>query len=550
MVRPPLVPVSTSPGPLAAGARELDGARPAELVVLIAIMLSAAVLRLAHLTDRGYIYWDEGKFALEGARMHDALRDLFGAGVSLGAEKAVGTAKPTHALLIGLADLLLGVHDYSALLLSAGSSTVAVGVTYLIARRLFGGWIAALSALFLAISTYDVIYARSALSESDANLFFLVGVLVWIGGQSPRRRVVAGALLGLAVTTNYRMLVYCGVLLIVAFIQDWRGMGRSRAVRHALAGLLGVLVFPLAWQVVDLAARVGGLVLLRNELTGRPSWYGQQLLHQLHGGKQVAAQFDPGLYLHWYLVREGWQIVLLAVVGLVAAIRCVMTARSAPPGEPLLAALVVFPLAVYSFAPFIVPRNLSTTIPFLAMLASVGLGRVLELAGLGRARRRVLVGAALIIAAVGAAESWQLVGTRSAFVAAATYVQRHAGGRALASNEIMVFYLRGTGPHCGAPRIPNRLPALTATVVEAYPYAALDQYNRPASRFVRQHMRLVARYGQQGVVVRGENLVTAENGGRRDPNDPNDAVSIYRLNAQLIPPGTAASVPSCDRNRV
>jgi hypothetical protein len=154
------------------------------LLLLPAVLGSAAILRFYGLTGRGFIYWDEGKFALEGIRLEHFLQALTGSHFAL-AGKAVGTAKPSHALLIGMAYLIFGVHDYSPLLLNAAASVAAVGVLYAIARRLFGPSTALLAALLLATSEYDVIYARSALSESDANLLFLLGVLAWSAVWSP-----------------------------------------------------------------------------------------------------------------------------------------------------------------------------------------------------------------------------------------------------------------------------------------------------------------------------------------------------------------------------
>ncbi|MGH2442745.1 MAG: hypothetical protein ACRDFX_06240 [Chloroflexota bacterium] len=41
----------------------------AEGATLIAIVALGAALRFSFLTDRGLIYWDEAKFALEGIRL-------------------------------------------------------------------------------------------------------------------------------------------------------------------------------------------------------------------------------------------------------------------------------------------------------------------------------------------------------------------------------------------------------------------------------------------------------------------------------------------------
>src|SRR5947209_15846356 len=100
------------------------------------------------------------------------------------AAKAIGTAKPTHALLIALSFALLGIHDYSALLLNALASVLAVILVYRIAAMLFDSTVGLLAALVLAVSEYDIIYARSALSESDANALLLLGVLLWLHERS------------------------------------------------------------------------------------------------------------------------------------------------------------------------------------------------------------------------------------------------------------------------------------------------------------------------------------------------------------------------------
>ena len=96
-----------------------------QVAAVALILVAAAVLRFAELPARGLIYWDEGKFLLEVVRLETALRILAGAHASLPAGKAIGTAKPTHALLIALSFALFGVHDYAALLLSAFAGVVA-----------------------------------------------------------------------------------------------------------------------------------------------------------------------------------------------------------------------------------------------------------------------------------------------------------------------------------------------------------------------------------------------------------------------------------------
>ena len=154
-------------------------------MLLAGILVLAAVLRLHSLSGRGLLYWDEAKFSLEGVRLEAYLQAIFGHPALLTAGKSVGTAKPTHALLIALSYAVFGIHDYAPLYMDAVASVVGVALAYFLGKRLFGPIPGLVGALFLAVSEYDVIYARSALSESDADALFLAGVLLWVVGWDP-----------------------------------------------------------------------------------------------------------------------------------------------------------------------------------------------------------------------------------------------------------------------------------------------------------------------------------------------------------------------------
>jgi len=129
---------------------------------LLAVLATAAILRFWNLQARGLIYWDEAKFAMEGIRMQAVILHAVSAHASLLAGKSVGTAKPTHALIFGLAYLLFGVHDWVPLFVDGLASLSVVALTYVIARRLFSPDVALFASALLAVSEYEIIYARSA----------------------------------------------------------------------------------------------------------------------------------------------------------------------------------------------------------------------------------------------------------------------------------------------------------------------------------------------------------------------------------------------------
>jgi 4-amino-4-deoxy-L-arabinose transferase-like glycosyltransferase len=524
-----------------------------EPACLGAVLALAALLRFYNLWQRGLVYWDEGKFALEGARMEAALHSLLGSGGAVVAGKAVGTAKPTHALLIGLAYAILGVHDYAALYLDAACSVAAVGVLYIIARRLFSVPVAMLSALFLAVSEYDIIYARSVLSESDANLIMLCGVLVWIG---VRDRIVlgigcAGLLMGLAFTANYRLIVY--IVAIVGFDLLWtcrrigfrlRQRGWVPVACRAASWIAGLLIAPLAWQLVDLVTRAHGLALFRSELTGDTSLYVREAIYQLHQGKQSVMHFNPLAYLRWYVWRSGLWMLVLLLAGIAQALwhrRYAWLAMAVP---------VVVPFLIYAFAPFIVPRNLDAALPFASVLVAAAAITAIDWIWSARTRLLLILAVAAILGAAGAAMSWRLTGERSGYAQAAIYVERHdPPGGALASNEIVVFYLRGNGVHCQAPNLRSNIYRLAADVRHGYRYAILDHFSWQLSKMVRARMPHVARIAAQGSIAVGENLIASENGHTESGITPT-YVNIYRLEPGLLPPPGRVAPDVCNRERV
>jgi len=545
-------------------------AQAVEAALLAGIFVVAAFLRFDQVWHRGLIYWDEGKFALEGVRMLAYMQSWFGTHLVSYAGKTVGTAKPTHALLIGLSYVIFGVHDYASVYVEGFCSVLEIGCLYVLARKLFGPSVALIAALFLAVSEYDVIYARSALSESDADLLFLVGATIWAlswtrwegaegsrAGPSGWLILVSGIVLGLAFTVNYRLSVYIGVLVVTDVVMVLRRQGWKRGVRHLLLWVGGVLAFPVLWQIIDLVAQLAGVVMFRSEVNilissnghvlfrgareGGAEWYLLQALFQLHGGSGRIFQFYPLPYLQWFVLREGWTVSLLVLAGAVFALRFRLFAWTVP------AVLVFVPYVVYIFAPYIVPRNLDAALPFASLLAAAALATIVERVQPYLVQRTVLVLLTGAIAASGALASYRLTGERSGYARAAQYIDRHGGGRALVSNEVLSFYFRGDGRSCDAPRFPHLFRVLTADRERGYRYALLDRYSSPVAGYVRTHAGIVNRFPAYGHISMGENPIASEN-GTSHPKHRQWFITIYDLShLRLPPPGRFRSVP-CNRD--
>lgn len=522
-------------------------ARFPEAFTVVGISALAAILRFASLPSRGLIYWDEAKFALEGIRLQSGLIALLGGAASLGAGKAVGTAKPMHALLIAFVYSLVGIHDYAPLFLNAAASVLQVAVLYFLGRVLFGPAVAAVSALLLAVSEYDIVYARSALSESDGNLFFLLGFLLLArsivrGGKNiTRTSLLAGVVMGLAFTVNYRLIVYIGVACLCALVWAWCEL--KTFPWRGLLFLPGFVLLPLAWQATGMIAPGHGLTLFASELTGRPTSYLAEVVYQIHEGKQAAIHFTPVIYLQWYVLRQGWIVSLLLVAGLILALQV----RSGP--WLVSSVLVIVPYVVYVFAPFNVPRNLAAALPFASLLSAAALVRGIATVMAERARPAITVLAAVILAIVGGFFSWRLTGVRSGFAAAARYVRTHDSGRALTTTELMVFYLRAREPACASPAMPLRKTGLAAAVADGYRYAVTDRHSSGATDYLDSHARIAARYRTTGSVQLGESLISSENGLPPRSRGTVGYVNVYSLAGLPLPHAVRHAV-RCAPNRV
>jgi hypothetical protein len=407
-----------------------------------------------------------------------------------------------------------------------------VAAVFFLARRLLGPGAGLLSALLLAVSAYDIVYARSALSESDANLLFTAGVLLWsfcwvrtelerlvsVEADLPWR--LAGAVaMGAAFTANYRTLIYIAV--VVAFDLVLLLRWRTALVGAAITWGVGLLIFPLAWQAIGLTAQANGHLLFQSEITSRPTSYLAEALYQIHQGKQAVLRFDPTRYAQWFVARQSWPVAVLLVAGVILAAVRRTTSLLLP------ALLVAVPYVVYVFAPFIVPRNLDTAIPFASILAAAALIAVIERAPVsGGFRTSSLAVATLVVCLAGGVISWRLTAVRSGFAEAAGYLARHGHSGAIVGNEIMLFYLRGPDGSCRAEELPTRLRYAPSLARSRYPYAVVDVYDTPIRRYLLRHGDRVARFLVLGTQDLGENPVASENGNPPGPHQ-DQHVDIY-----------------------
>ncbi len=175
--------------------------RPSEGWMLASILILAAFLRFWQLPSQGIWSHDEGECLAEGQFIASGLKLLPQAvkvAVSPG-PKLEGLyqlfhdgprgaiphlPKPTHAVLIGGAMLVLGERDLAGQVLNATLGILSVWLVFLLGKRMYGPRVGLLAALALAVSSYHVWYSRLAVAEADSVFFFLMATYLYYGSRS------------------------------------------------------------------------------------------------------------------------------------------------------------------------------------------------------------------------------------------------------------------------------------------------------------------------------------------------------------------------------
>ncbi len=196
-----------------------------EILVVLALTVVGAVLRLWSLGRLGLIHFDEGIYALAGLWVFSprGLQDYD--------PTTVAYAPPGFPILEGISYLGLGIGDFSAILVSIVAGTLTIPAAAWVARRTFGAGAGGAAAAFAALSGPHIAFSRMALTDAS----FLLGWVLAVGqGQRFLERPNAARALGLALAVGAAQLFkyngwLSGVIVassaaswLIAHPQEWR----------------------------------------------------------------------------------------------------------------------------------------------------------------------------------------------------------------------------------------------------------------------------------------------------------------------------------------
>ncbi len=251
-----------------------------------------------------------------------------------------------------------GVSDWSARAVAATIGVAAVGVTYLLGRRLYGHPAGLIAALLLAVMPYHVVVSRQVLLDGLMTLCATVTLycvvryaetiaLPWL--------LAAGAMMGVTVITKETSLVLLGGLYAFFALTP---VVRLR-VRHVLLSVVAmgavVAVVPIVLAGSD-RSRSGPNYLL---------W---QLFRR------------PNHEMLFYVKVVPWAVGLAVVVAAIAGL--IWLRRESTWRERLLVTWVAVPAVFFTLWPVKGYQYLLPLAPALAVLAGRALARLPDLGGL------------------------------------------------------------------------------------------------------------------------------------------------------------------------
>ncbi len=277
-----------------------------ELLLVAAFTAVGGLLRIWAPNRLGLVHFDEGIYALAG------LWPFHRGGISAIDPTIIAYAPPGFPLLIGLFNLLLGVSDLAAILVSVVAGTLTIPVAAWLARRTFGPGSGASTAALVALSGFDVAFSRMALTDACFGLFWLVGLITcqrFLEKPGALSALAMGLATGAAQLIKYNGWLIGGLVILAAILGcglDARERVRSRLLNvwgfGLLAGLVAWLVYMPWFRFVE--AHGGYVSLLthhRSYMGGVESWL-PHLRLQLAQSDALSGNLDwrsAGLFLAW-----------------------------------------------------------------------------------------------------------------------------------------------------------------------------------------------------------------------------------------------------------
>lgn len=379
------------------------------------------------------------------------------------------------------------IHDpWRALVIVA---IVAAPIGFVAMARAFRNWIAdpdlaVCGALLLYFSASMLVHGTLALSDGPALMFLGLALFAisiphdtHIIDEHERNAIAIGIWTSAAIGTRPQLLIPVAPMLIIALLQ-------MRALRQRVACVIAFAVLSAMW-FLPLADAAGGFEALRLYETKQAQYVAMHDASMSRGGMsmvQVAVRFVLHPWGSKYVTLPLFACVILGVAAFARLLRR-DKARSA-----------MLPFVVFVFVQLLFelgwmdpadgPRYSLAFMPFIALLAALGLGVIRRSTGFAGAPWAVTA----ILAAATIAYVWPLVGTRARLpsppAAAAEYANTH-----LPANSVIGYDI-ALKPHAEYLLSRFRLMPVEKAIAELYdhPDVPLFLFTNGGSREAGSHV--------------------------------------------------------------
>ena len=383
---------------------------------LVGTLVVAAMLRGWGVTERGLLSEDEGLYS-EGVKTYSAVFAYLWAYLTGGGQEGLvayftqhgGTQilsdKPTFVVLGFLASLVLGVHDYTLIAVSALFGVLTVFCVYQVGKLVFGrAEIGLAGALLLAVSPLHIAYSRTAYSDVTATavawLAAWIYLLYWTDPHRHRRCLMGSALLvGLVFTIHPSLLWLPLLFLLLELWRSWQAPEPSSArLQQFKTAFTFTWLAALPTVLWEVATRLLRLVVFSQEswasAIARESGAGQLTTFLesaiLVGFRTLSMpalslpELPPteyGYYLNLLMAHDGVLLVVLSVIGLMlTGFRWMGGVRTVP--VLLIGLLLLIPMVLNSFLYYYPkhpgPRLLLVAMPALVLFAAIAIVEFLQ----------------------------------------------------------------------------------------------------------------------------------------------------------------------------
>ncbi|KKR85402.1 MAG: hypothetical protein UV99_C0011G0017 [Parcubacteria group bacterium GW2011_GWC1_43_61] len=310
-----------------------------EILCLAVILLLASFFYFYNITQKGFFDHDEAWFSLTGNTYAAAPKILINHILhpQISVEDLIAQYIPGHILfgtsfrpffifVNALGISIFGYHDYSIFILNSIIGLVSLLVLYYLAKSITKNNIQALLAAFLlAISGYQIFFARSGLAQVLVGFLLILGAIFYVktlnvpagsGQENYKNLLWAGFFWGIMSVSHYSIIVILLLILVfeIAFTRFYLKQKISVAVKRLLCLFLPIALMLLGMQAISF---LRNYALDEIGYPGKPMLYFEEFFYHFNSVSGTGFSFKSvDLIFYVKLLRDlnGWLYTLLFLI--------------------------------------------------------------------------------------------------------------------------------------------------------------------------------------------------------------------------------------------